>query len=155
MALYVPAGARRRRLVLGVVGGARSLGLVVGFLARAAPSSPGLADDVADVQGLAVDATTALQRIPIEYEQAVAGEGGESTATITGALDRARSAARRRLRGGHLAARRRPRRPPTPASTTSTRVVAEEASPAEFEAAVDVLVAQIETTFGIADEAAG
>jgi len=33
--------------------------------------------------------------------------------------------------------------------------VADEASPTEFEAAVDALVAQIETTFGIADEGAG
>src|SRR5512134_3173655 len=78
MALYIPAGARRRRLVLFVVL-ALVVGLGLGDVGGRA-TSPGLADDVA----------TALLRIPIEYEQAVAGEGGESTETITGAIERAR-----------------------------------------------------------------
>jgi hypothetical protein len=152
MALYVPAGARRRRLVLGVVGGV-VLGLVVGFLLGRA-SSPDLADDVADVQSQAVDATTALQRTPIEYEQAVAGEGGESTDTITGALDRAQQ----QLDDAYAAAIWLPESASSPTDQGFDAIdslVADEASPTEFEAAVDALVAQIETTFGIADEGAG
>src|SRR5881392_2161222 len=89
MALYVPAGARRKRLVL--VGAlALIAGLLVGFgVGRA--TSPGLEDEVTDVQNVAFDAVAALRRIPIEYEQAVVGEGGESTVTITEALDRAQT----------------------------------------------------------------
>jgi hypothetical protein len=152
MALYVPAGARRRRLILAVVGGLL-VGLVVGFLAGRA-TSPGLADDVADVQDLAADAATALQRVPIEYEQAVAGEGGESTDTITGALDRAQAqlddayAEAIWLADDASAA--------TDASFDDLRALVREGGPAaEFEAAVGDLVDQIEATFGIEGEASG
>jgi len=152
MALYVPAGARRRRLIIGVVAGV-VLGLAIGFVVGRA-SSPGLADDVAEVQGLATDATTALQRTPIEYEQAVAGEGGESTDTISGALDRAQ----RQLDDAYAEAIWLP----DGASAVTDEAFADLASlvvagaaPAEFEQAVEDLVTQIDTTFGISGEAAG
>jgi hypothetical protein len=152
MALYVPSGARRRRLVIGIVGGLL-VGLVIGFLAGRA-SSPGLADDVAEVQGRAVDATTALQRIPIEYEQALAGEGGESTAAISAAIERAMG----QLADAYAEAIWLD---DNAASATNgsfdelTALVVDEADLAEVEAAIDGLVAQIETTFAVTAEAAG
>ena len=152
MALYVPAGARRRRLIIGVVVGV-VLGLVIGFVLGRA-SSPGLADDVAEVQALATDATTALQRTPIEYEQAVAGEGGESTDTITSALE----SAQRQLDDAYAEAIWLP----DGASDVTDRafddlasLVEDDAPPAEFEQAVEDLVTQIDTTFGVSAEAAG
>lgn len=87
MALYVPAGARRRRLILTVVAGL-VVGLALGFVLGRS-TAQGLGDRVDAVKAQAADAATALERIPIEYEQAVAGEGGESTDTIRGAIERA------------------------------------------------------------------
>ena len=152
MALYVPAGARRRRLVIGVIAGV-ILGLAIGFVVGRT-SSPGLADDVAEVQALAIDATTALQRTPIEYEQAVAGAGGESTETITGALDRAQ----RQLDDAFAEAIWLPDDAPTAteqAFEDLAALVLDGASTAEFEQAVDDLVSQIDTTFGISADGAG
>jgi hypothetical protein len=146
MALYVPAGARRRRLVLGMVL-ALVVGLGIGYVAGRA-TSPGLADEVTDVQDLARDAATALQRIPIEYEQALAGEGGESTSTITGAIDRAE----RQLGDAYAEAiwlR-------DDASSITARgfellagLVDDGVDAGAFESAIGVLVDQIEGVFGI------
>jgi hypothetical protein len=87
MALYVPDGARRRRLAIAVAVGLAA-GLLLGFVLGRS-TADGLDDGVASVQEQAAEAATALERIPIEYEQALAGEGGESTTTITDAVDRA------------------------------------------------------------------
>lgn len=84
MALYVPAGARRRRLILTVVAGL-VVGLALGFVLGRS-TAQGLGDRVDAVQAQAADAATALERIPIEYEQAVADAGGESTDTIRSAI---------------------------------------------------------------------
>jgi hypothetical protein len=152
MALYVPAGARRRRLVIGVVAGL-VVGLVIGFIVGRA-SSPGLADDVAEVQALATDATTALQRTPIEYEQAVAGEGGESTDTITSAI----ASAQRQLQDAYAEAIWLDANASSATNGSFdelTAMVEAGATPAEFEAAVEALVVQIDTTFGIAGESGG
>ncbi len=152
MALYIPAGARRRRVVLALVGGVL-VGLVAGYLLGSA-TSPDLADEVAEVQGFALDATTALQRIPIEYEQAVAGQGGESTATITGAIDRARG----QLDDAYAAAIWLPAEASSATDASFDELaamVAADATSGELEAAIQGLVAQIETTYGITAEAAG
>lgn len=152
MALYVPAGARRRRVILALLGGI-VLGLVAGYLVGRA-SAPGLADEVADVQDLATDAATSLLRIPIEYEQSVAGEGGESTETITAALDRAQA----QLAEAYAAAIWLPddASAGTDASFDELVTLVEEGvSPGELEAAIDELVTQIERTFAISAEAAG
>ncbi len=86
MALYVSAGTRRRRVVV-VATAALLVGLVLGYVAGGA-GSPSLSGEVNAVQARAAQATTALERLPIEYEQSLAGAGGESAGTILDALDR-------------------------------------------------------------------
>ncbi len=146
MALYVPAGARRKRLLLvGAV--ALVAGLLVGYVVGRA-TSPGLEDEVADVQDVALDAVAALRRIPIEYEQAVAGEGGESTETITEAIDRAQA-----LLGDAYAEAvwlaDDAHEATDPGFDELRQLVDDEASPAEFDAAIETLVAQVATTFAV------
>lgn len=87
MAVYVPDSTRRRNTALLVAVGLVA-GVVLGLLVGRATAP----DDtsVADVREQAFDAVAALQRLPIEYGQAVAGEGGESADTIAGAIDQAR-----------------------------------------------------------------
>jgi hypothetical protein len=152
MALYVPAGARRRRVVLALLGGL-VVGLLAGFLLGRV-TSPDLADDVSRVQGMALDATTTLQRIPIEYAQALSGRGGESTATVTEAFDRAHA----QLDDAYAAALWLPE----DASATTdasfdhlTELVDAQVPPAELEQAIGDLVDQIETTFVITAEPVG
>ena len=145
MAIYVPPSARRRRLVAIAIG-TLVVGLAAGFgLGRA--TSSGVEDAVAEARGRAADAATALQRLPIEYEQAVAGEGGESVETITEAIARARAqldAAFDDASWFGPAARR-----PTDAALDAVvRAVDAGASPAEFEAAVARAVDTIRSTFG-------
>lgn len=68
--------------------------LIVGLVAGGVfgrSTAHGVDDAVASVREHAQDAVTALQRLPIEYEQALAGEGGEDAGTIAGALDRAKA----------------------------------------------------------------
>ena len=89
MALYIPAGARRRRLVLGVLAGL-VVGLVLGVVLGRS-SAPSIDERVASVRAHASGAAISLRRLPIEYEQSLADTGGESTATITAAIDAARA----------------------------------------------------------------
>jgi hypothetical protein len=146
MALYVPAGARTRRLVLVGVA-ALVVGLVAGlFIGRA--SAPGLSDEVGEVQDLATDVATSIERLPIEYEQSLAGEGGESVETMTVAIDRAKTD----LDDAYAAAIWLS---DTASSGTDeafarlTAIVDEDGSAAEFQGAVDDVIGQIETTFGL------
>ncbi len=88
MAIYVPPSTRRRRLVLLVAAGL-VVGLLLGFVVGRG-TAEGIDDAVESVRDQAADAATALQRIPIEYEQALAGGEGESMATIAEAVDAAR-----------------------------------------------------------------
>src|SRR3954454_6340357 len=76
MALYVPAGRRRRRIIGGLVL-AVALGLLLGFgLGRLTASST--SDDVSSLQDQARSAVGALQSAPTEYAQAAAGAPPES-----------------------------------------------------------------------------
>ncbi len=152
MALYVPAGARRRRLVLIAVAGLL-VGAVAGFVAGRA-TAPGLEDEVDEVQDLAVDAATAFQRIPIEYEQLLGGEGGESVDTVQDAIDRADEQLRATyseaiwLGDGAGAA--------TDDAIEGLRaVVGADGSADDFAAGVDTVVGEIEATFGVDVAGAG
>jgi len=146
MAIYVPPSTRRRRLVL-LVGAGLVVGLVLGFVLGRATSS-GVDDAVGGVRDKATSAATALQRLPIEYEQAAAGTGGESTRTITEAVDRARA---------ELAAAWRDadwfgpavRRPVDAALAGVARAATDRVSQEAFQAAVDKAVTSIEDAFGV------
>jgi hypothetical protein len=145
VAIYVPPSTRRRRLVV-MAAGTLVVGLAIGFGVGRATSS-GVDDAVANVRSQAADAATALQRLPIEYEQAVADQGGESPQTITGAIENARAqldAAFDDATWFGPAARQ----PTDEALDALVRAVRERASPAEFEADIDRAVAVIRSTFG-------
>lgn len=152
MAIYVPPSARRRRLVLLVLAGL-VMGLLAGFgLGRA--TSSGIDDAVSSVRATATDAAVALQRIPIEYQQALTDTGGESTDTITEAIDRARSELDRAWRdavwfGPGV------RLPLQAAIDAIDQVVAEHGTAEQFQAAVDDAVSVIEQAFGVSVEGSG
>ena len=115
----------------------------------AGPPRPGMDDAVADVQEQAEDAAVALQRIPIEYEQAVAGSGGRVDPHDHRGHRPRPGPARRGLGGRHLVRAGRPaagRRGPRRARPAA---VEDQVSPAEFQAAVDDAVGAIEEAFGI------
>jgi hypothetical protein len=146
MALYVPQSARRRRLVLTIAIGL-VVGVLLGFLIGRA-TSENLDDAVASVESQAEDSATALERIPIEYEQAVAGEGGESTATIAGAVDRARG----QLDQAYEAAiwfGADARSATDAAFDRLDQAVADQVPQAELEAEIDDAVQEIEVTFDL------
>lgn len=148
MALYVPAGRRRRRLIGGLVL-AVVVGVLVGFgLGRLTATTT--SDDVASVQDRARKLVGALQSTPTEYAQAAGGAtaefengGGASDglnsveAQIEDALDAApwlgpasRAAALAALSGVRS-------------------VAADKGSPDEFANAVSTASDQLERIFGI------
>jgi hypothetical protein len=145
LAIYVPDSTRRRRAVL-LAAGCLVAGLVLGALVGRA-TAPSIDDEVRSVQAQAADAATALQRLPIEYEQLLSGDG-ESAATVNDAIDSAQAQLREAYDGaiwlGDTA----------PASTdaaldTLREVVAGEGSADEFAAAVDEAVSAIEERFAV------
>jgi hypothetical protein len=111
-------------------------------------TSSGVDDALATVRGQASDAAIALQRIPIEYSQAVTGSGGESTRTITEAIARARDELDRAWADapwfGPAA-----RRPVDATLSALDRAVAAHVSPEEFQADVDTAVRAVEAAFGV------
>jgi hypothetical protein len=146
MAIYVPPSRRRRQLVLLVALGL-VVGLVAGFAAGRASSS-GIDDAVAKVRTQATDAAIALQRIPIEYSQAVSGSGGESTRTITEAIARARDEIDQAWADAPWSVPAA-RRPVDAALTALDRAVAGQADPAQFQTDVDAAVKAVEDAFGV------
>jgi flavin-binding protein dodecin len=147
LAIYVPDSTRRRRVIV-IAGACLIVGLVVGGALGRATSS-GVADSVSRVRAQAQDAVTAFERLPIEYEQALAGTGGESTATITEALGRARATLDAAYSEIDVFG---------PASRSATdaavdaiaRAVADKVPLAEFEAVIADAVAAVRATFGLA-----
>jgi hypothetical protein len=129
------------------------VGLLVGFgLGRA--TSSGLDDALSQVRGAATDAAVGLQRMPIEYGQAVEGEGGESTRTITEAIQRARADLDQAWDDAEWFGPDA-RKPVDAALDELDDEVAAKASADQFEAAVGRAVDAIETAFGVTVEGAG
>jgi hypothetical protein len=152
LAIYVPPSTKRRRLVLLVAAGLVA-GLVLGFLIGRSTASS-VDDAVSKVRDEASDAGVGLQRLPIEYEQAVQGEAGESTRTITEAIARSRADlddawADASWFGPDA------RTPVDAALADLDRAVQAEVPPAEFEAKVGAAVDAIEAAFGVRVEGAG
>jgi gas vesicle protein len=71
VALYVPAGRRRRNLILGLVG-ALIVGLVIGGIVGRV-TAPTVSDKVSTVQNSAREITARLQATPIEYAKQLSG----------------------------------------------------------------------------------
>lgn len=149
MAIYVPDSTRRRRLI--VIAGAC---LVVGLLAGGAlgrATSPGADDAVAEVRERGRETVTALQRLPIEYEQAVAGEGGEDAATMTSAVDRARATLDEAFAVLEVFG------PASRAAADDALDALQESiddgvPPSEFDAAIEAAIAVVRATFGLTSD---
>ena len=151
MAIYVADSTRRRRLV-GIAVACLLVGLVAGG-AVGRLTSPGVDDAVTAVRDHAHDAITTLERLPIEYEQSLAQEGGEDTGKITAALDRAS----RELDAAY--AEIEVFGPTTRAATDAAldglaQDVSDGASQDEFERAIGSAIVDIEATFGLAPDGA-
>lgn len=146
MAIYVPDSTRRRRLI-GIAGACLVVGLIAGgAIGRA--TSPGADDAVAEVQERGRETVTALQRLPIEYEQAVAGEGGEDAGTMTSALDRARATLDEAFAVLEVFG------PASRAAADDALDALQESiddgvPPSEFDAAIEAAIAVVRATFGL------
>jgi hypothetical protein len=87
MAVYMQ-GSRRHRITALVGAACLIVGGGIGYLVGHSGATSA-ADVVATARSKGEDAATALQRLPIEYQQAVANSSGESATTITDAIDEA------------------------------------------------------------------
>jgi|SRR6187200_2808359 hypothetical protein len=87
MAVYTPPGARRRRTIYMIIA-AVLVGLLAGLVVGRA-TSRGIDDAVSDAKRKGSDAVTALSRLPIEYEQKLNAQGGETATTLLESVDAA------------------------------------------------------------------
>ncbi len=76
MARYIPIARRRRNAALAAVA-ALFVGIVLGWLVGK-QSAPSVSSAVHDAQQQAADIAVQLQRLPIEYQQAIDGGGEDS-----------------------------------------------------------------------------
>jgi len=76
VARYIPVSRRRRNAAL-VAGAALLVGIVLGWLVGK-QSAPSVSSAVHDAQQQAADIAVQLQRLPIEYQQAIDGGGEDS-----------------------------------------------------------------------------
>jgi hypothetical protein len=76
VARYIPISRRRRNAAL-VAGAALLVGIVLGWLVGK-QSAPSVSSAVHDAQQQAADIAVQLQRLPIEYQQAIDGGGEDS-----------------------------------------------------------------------------
>jgi len=72
MAMYIPPGRRRRRLLLSVLA-AVVVGLVIGVIVGRV-TAPTVEDRVAEVRDTAAGAIGQLQALPFEYEKQLSGD---------------------------------------------------------------------------------
>ena len=147
MALYIPAGQRRRRLIIvGVV--AAVLGLALGaFLGRA--TAPTTADTVSSVQADAQSIYARLQSLPIEYEKVLSGDpqyangGGPADSLVAISADTAALAERAVWLSDEQ------RTAVVGAVDAAQKVAASTAPAPQFEAAIADASAAITQTFGL------
>lgn len=88
MALYVPAGRRRRNLILGLVG-ALVVGIVLGVVVGRV-TAPTLSDKVSSVQDSVRGVTARIRATPLEYQKQLSGStqfqsGGTVAQSLTDA----------------------------------------------------------------------
>jgi hypothetical protein len=93
VALYVPAGRRRRNVIIGLVA-ALVVGLILGGVIGRL-SAPSLEDKVASVQDSAREVTARIRSTPNEYEKQLSGSAQfRSGGTVEQSLREARTALR-------------------------------------------------------------
>jgi len=147
MALYIPAGRRRRRLIVAV-----AVAAVVGLLAGWAigrAGAPSIDDRASSVRSGAQRVDARLLALPIEYEKVLAGDpqyanGGGPADSLTGIVaDTQRLASDAVwLSDGQRAA--------VVAAVDRARTTAiDRADASAFAAAVDQATSSVETTFGL------
>jgi hypothetical protein len=149
VALYIPAGRRRKRLiVVGVIAAVvgLALGLVLGRV-----TAPTVDDKVASVQAEARSIDARLQALPVEYEQSLSG--GESFANGGGPVDA--------LDGivadtSSLGADTPWVSPTSAAAAVGAVTAAQQAakngmSPEQFAKAIDVAAKTVDVVFGVPD----
>lgn len=147
MALYVPAGRRRRNLALGLAG-ALIVGLVIG-VAIGRVTAPTVDDRVGAVQDDARAVTGTLAATPNEYAKQLAGS---SEFRRGGGVDQALTSARHDLDAAlDDASWLGPSQRATATGALDAVVAAERDRVAEarYQQAVDAAVATISRTFGI------
>jgi hypothetical protein len=147
VAHYIPAGRRRRRLVVvGVV--AVVVGLVVGaVLGRA--TAPTLSDQISSVRSDAQSLDARLQALPLEYEKSLSGSeefsrGGGPADALVGISADAAALARRATWLNDAQ-----RGDVTDAIDQAQQVATAKGSAADFEAAVSAASAAVTDTFGL------
>jgi hypothetical protein len=90
VALYVPAGRRRRNVILGLVG-ALIVGLLIGGVIGRV-TAPTVSDRVASVRDSAREVTARLRATPIEYRKQLRGSNEfRAGGTVVDSLTSARS----------------------------------------------------------------
>jgi hypothetical protein len=147
MALYVPAGRRRRNLAIALIATAL-VAVVIGFLVGRV-TAPTVDDRVSDVQADARSVVGELAATPNEYRQQ---QSGSSEFRAGGGVDQALAGARRSLVAAmDDAPWLGPELRRTATAAVEAVVTAERSSvpPARYDAAVTRASARIEQVFGI------
>ncbi|MGE0879452.1 MAG: hypothetical protein AB7L13_09755 [Acidimicrobiia bacterium] len=144
MALYIPAGRRRRKLIVAAVAGV-VLGLVLGIVIGRA-SAPSLSDEVSSAQTKARAIAGRLQALPIEYEKAQSGAAG--AADIPAAIASIKSSVPAAVASAPWLSDADDQAIEADIEAVATAATAKK-STAEVEKAVDDAVETLNTAFGI------
>ncbi len=151
MALFIPASRRRRNALL-LAAATLVVGLVFGYLVGKA-GEPSFASEVSSAQRKADDLATQMARLPIEYEQGLAGQGDNiQTGTIVPIDDVQKAAAGLFDNAPWVTAKARAA---TLDAIAEAKVAAEaKVTAAEFEQKVNAAAAALRQTFGVAEPVA-
>jgi hypothetical protein len=146
VARYIPVARRRRNAAIAAAL-ALLAGIVLGWLIGK-QSAPSVSSAVKDTQQQAADLAIQLERLPIEYAQAVGGQGDTVEAGVIAPLDEIQAATTNAFGDAPWIA------PAVRASTQDAlaevrRAALDNVSASEFEAAVTGAADTIRTAFGL------
>ena len=146
MARYIPLARRRRNAAIAAVI-ALFVGIALGWLIGK-QSAPSVDDAVNDAQQQAADLAIQLERLPIEYDQAITGQGDTVQAGVLAPLDDIQAGLTNAFDDAVWIA------PQTRAATQDAlaevrRAAQDEVSSADFQAAVEDAADSIRLAFGL------
>ena len=146
MARYIPISRRRRNAAIATVI-ALFVGIALGWLIGKL-SAPSVSSAVKDAQQQAADVAIQLERLPIEYDQALSGSGDTVQAGVIAPLDDLQAAATNAFDDAPWVS------PQTRAGAQDAlaevrRAAEDEVSADEFEAAVTEAADTIRLAFGL------